>query len=315
MLRRFLAIPCVLALAVPAHGETRLGLTEWRVKGGFDSDEARKDISGAACATPAWCLAVNDEKDYVQFFTLDTAKAEIDPGKRARVLAKDAFPGKSEADIEAAAWGGDAFYVTGSHGLPRQGGPRDPGRYFVYRLPADPATGAPAFEPDKDDVAPEIASTGTLEPLIAAALGTEATTTGPDDGGANIEGLAILGGTAYFGFRAPADGGAPVIGVALDELFSGSPADGALYRLGLGEGRGIRAMETVGDAILILSGPDRDQEGRAAPVLLGELDADPDWKGEGLLFAARHGRTVTLLVFFDSRKDGDPHAVTITLPE
>ena len=117
----------------------------WKVKPAFEkTDKVREAISGAACALtlPPTCLAVNDEKSYAQFFAIKGRK--IVPHRLIRLVPDGTEPG--ELDIEAVAYDRGFFYVTGSHGAPRNPGAAiDPSRFFIFRFRVNERTGKPRF--------------------------------------------------------------------------------------------------------------------------------------------------------------------------
>src|SRR5258706_2655065 len=85
----------------------------WKVKPVFEkTDKVREAISGAACAPtlPPTCLAVNDEENYAQFFSVKGRK--IDPSRLMRLM-----PSKGNGiefgslTAEAAAYELGFFYV------------------------------------------------------------------------------------------------------------------------------------------------------------------------------------------------------------
>lgn len=107
LLLAFVAIPAICSSG--AHGQafiaadgSRAEHVAWRVEGDF---KRGKDISGLACAGDESCFAVTDEKSAVLPFSLDRTR-------RALVVAGppvDLPSGGEEADIEAAAFHGEAF--------------------------------------------------------------------------------------------------------------------------------------------------------------------------------------------------------------
>src|SRR5206468_15419 len=78
-----------------------------------------------------------------------------------------------------------------------------------------------------------------------------------DDNGLTIEGIAIRQGRMLVGYREPAlsNGRAAILSVAIEGLFGNAPADARLYRLPLGDGRGVRDLAVFGDSFLVLAGP------------------------------------------------------------
>jgi hypothetical protein len=83
--------------------------------------------------------------------------------------------------------------------------------------------------------------------------------------GANIEGLAILDGSLFVGFRGPVHiDTAYLLKFARDAVFREEPADGTTIPLKLGTGIGIRDLAAVKEGLLVLSGPEDDDPGHAA---------------------------------------------------
>src|SRR4051794_29537183 len=98
-----------LAVATPASAQSCVpeSWKSWNVQPDFKGDKARKNLSGAACdmaAAPWQCIAVNDEKTYVQRFTI--AGTTLVPGDSI-----DLIDGEDEPDAEAGAFAGGNFYV------------------------------------------------------------------------------------------------------------------------------------------------------------------------------------------------------------
>src|ERR1051325_5758619 len=76
--RTVLAAALASAVFAPAAraGDAIAPVGAWSVQGDFaKNEEARTNLSGAACATRAppfrACLVVNDQKNYAQFFSID----------------------------------------------------------------------------------------------------------------------------------------------------------------------------------------------------------------------------------------------------
>src|SRR3954462_661241 len=92
--------------------------TEWKASKNFKGDEARTNLSGAACSTKvapvSSCLIVNDEKKYAQFFSI--ADTTLVPGDVIRLRDEEA---EGDPDGEGAAYADGFFYITGSHGRAR----------------------------------------------------------------------------------------------------------------------------------------------------------------------------------------------------
>ncbi len=241
----------------------------------------------------------------------------------ALALPKIAYIARADC-AEAIAADGAFYYLVGSHALSR-GGELQPSRFFVYRVPVDPATGAPSGAAVRsaglrnliEGVAPLRAHAG--QPIAAA---------GSDGHGVNIEGLAVRDGQLYVGFRGPVlDGTAYLLRVAAAPLFAGQPADPRLLPIALGPGRGVRDLAAVASGLLVLAGPEADQgatfalffwDGSGArPRLLGELSKGQEAKAkpEGLLVLDEDAASYRVLVFHDGARDGAPAAYRLPKAE
>ncbi|MCG5235909.1 DUF3616 domain-containing protein [Xanthobacter oligotrophicus] len=277
----------------------------FRTEDGNDN-KANAALSGAACVPSTnRCLVVNDEGRFAQFFEIDGTT--IVPKEVIGLLpARDDTKKIKELDAEGvdyvaprAAGAPGYFYVTGSHGLSRNG-KKQPSRYHVLRFPVDPPTGRPTFPFDAETVAPQIKSATTLGPAIAKL--PEIGQFAPkklDENGVTVEGLAILGDEALFGLRGPCiAGNAFVVRAPVEALFSGAPLTAKASRLALGDNVGIRDLARVQDGVLILSGRSNDARGTAA--------FNCEQPGPAPIPDAQ--------VWFWSGKDGDPARPLGTLP-
>ncbi len=165
MLLRHLLFPILISLPTMVAA----GGIEWTVQPDFESKTAAKELSGAVCGNSTrWCVAVNDETRYVQWFELLPQERRLKPGKRSLVLPTRRADGSKykEPDIEAAAYADGFVYLTGSHGTGRKTALIQPSRFFVYRLPVDRTSGRPLFEITLKKVAPEIERSGALREAI-----------------------------------------------------------------------------------------------------------------------------------------------------
>jgi hypothetical protein len=151
-----------------------------------------------------------------------------------------------------------------------------------------------------------------------------------ENNGLTIEGIAIRQGRVLVGYREPtlSNGRAAVLSVAIGALFGTAPPDARLYRLPLGEGRGVRDLAVSGDGILILAGPATSDPGPAAiyrwdggsedVLLLKDLAAlvgnDGTRKAEALLPLDESPSGLRVLILFDSEKEGAPAVITIPKP-
>jgi len=249
-----------------------------RVSGSWsfgDHAEKDKDLSGAACAPDGRCLLVSDEDRKAWWFRIDRRDASA-----PRLVADKPFDlpkqGGDEADAEAAAFDRGWFYAIGSHGTSRRGNEFQKSRYAVYRIAwRDGRLGEWEASRSLSEVLSKIP--GIAENFCLGK--SDASCKSLQDGGVNIEGLAVRDGAMYIGFRAPAPGGrAFVVRVNAREVFAGGSVTVAANpppRVDLGKDRGewgerdlgIRDMAAVSDGLLILAGPslpegDHESSGR-----------------------------------------------------
>lgn len=319
------AMAATAAWAEPAPLVPEAGA--WTVAPPLDDKKESENISGVACQPTAVpfrsCLLVGDEKRYARTFAL--RGTTVVPGDKVTLLPKEEGDvAWDETDAEGIAADGAFYYLVGSHALSRSG-ELQPSRFFVYRVPVDPATGAPSGAAVRsaglrnliEGVAPLRAHAG--QPIAAA---------GSDGHGVNIEGLAVKDGQLYVGLRGPVlDGTAYLLRVAAAPLFAGQPADPRLLPIALGPGRGVRDLAAVASGLLVLAGPEADQgatfalffwDGSGArPRLLGELRQGQEAKAkpEGLLVLDEDAASYRVLVFHDGARDGAPAAYRVPKAE
>lgn len=287
-MKRLLSVLLLLPLALPAFAEDA-----WRVDPDFSKKKARKDISGAACG-PERCFAVNDETHYIQQFKLHDGWLE--PGERLELLEE-----KAEIDAEAIAYADGVFYITGSHGLSRKKAKLKPAPFTVFRLRGYIPEASSRLG-DAIETAP-ILKKYAKKPL--------------NENGANIEGIAAVGDTLFFGFRGPSVAGeAVILETSARALFGTGKLPAAIHTIPLGERLGIRDMAAVKDGILLLTGPVNTlprrysvalwKPGATALAHLETLPAPNGSKPEGLLVIEEGAETYRILVFFDGAKNGAP---------
>lgn len=289
-----------LVTGVPAKAETGTVFTvsgELIGKSKKNGDvKGAGDLSGVACVEasgfPRHCLVVDDEAQSAQFVVINDG----------RLVAGDPVPltGNTEAgkplefDGEGVGFENGAFYVIGSHGHPRDKGqtkdrPEDKEKIakridtvsVIQRIAVEPADTAGAWPRTPPTVTRStalhalLAADKELYPFVDQRL---------EKNGLTIEGVAVRGGRLYAGLRAPVlEGGtrAAIVGVNLDGLFDGKPAEPRLFKLALGEGRGVRDLVRYKDGFLVLAGPSADPDDR--------LDIPSNaysvfwWDGEGEL--------------------------------
>lgn len=284
-------------------------------------DQPRLNLSGAACVptTPKFtaCLIANDEKKYAQFFSIDGTA--ITPRQLIRLSDADKDP-----DAEGVAYADGYFYVTGSHGRSRKKNNDNDSSYAVFRFPVDRVTGVPPFPVSGDQVAGVEMSPRLREVLSAASEFKTSYNTRLDDGGLNIEGIAVKAGKMYFGLRGPSTP-AYIVSVDAGAMFSKDGLKPVVTPLALGDNTGIRDLAAVDDGILLLTGPTRSEpvpyavwlwDGVSkAAKLLATLDLtgiSKDGKAEILLPLAEETSGYRVLVMFDGIENGGP--VSFRLP-
>jgi len=239
----------------------------WRIEPKLTDKKEAENISGIACspAPKQTCVVVSDEQKngrYIRFAKL--GEKTIQPGRTLELLPPSPGTGKeTEADTEAAAYASGKFYVIGSHGVAKKDPIYQPERYKLFQFPVD-ATNTN-----------QIKSTNGLETILASlpelkAAACARTSSVPcrslQDGGINVEGLAIHQEQAWIGLRAPAVAGQGlVIQMSTKHLFNGDPGQVSLHKLVLGEGRGIRDLARVNDGFLVLTGKSTPEEKNEAP--------------------------------------------------
>ncbi len=323
---RVCAASLMLMLAVADRASVAETLTpvatEWKVQPKFEkSDEARTNLSGAACVPtePQFvsCLIVNDQKKYAQFFAIE--RATIVPGAVIRLMDEEA---DGDPDAEGAAYADGFFYVVGSHGRSRHGDQDDDSSYVVFRFPVDRETGRPPFEPSDDKVVGVASSERLRKAIMQAAVIKDFYNQPLDEGGVNIEGIAVKDGRMYLGMRGPSvDGHAFILSVNVEATFTeNQDLAAAVKRLELGNDAGIRDLAPVRDGLLVLSGPVNEQqvepalfhwnEQTGALKKLGELKLPKSPKGKKaeilLVLRDQADAPWRVLVMFDGPKDGLP---------
>ncbi|MBY5735467.1 DUF3616 domain-containing protein [Rhizobium leguminosarum] len=310
-----------------AQGEIIRSPVIWSVSPPFEKNaDARKALSGAACVTgTSRCFAVNDEKKYAQFFSITDHK--IVPEELMRLLPDevggvemDEIDAEGVTYVSAAKQGGISYlYLTGSHGLSRQGA-MQPSRFLVFRFPVDPSTGLPTFQFGDMDPGAEIMRTRHLRQTISS---TEVIAPFAeqrlDRNGVTIEGIAIKTNEALFGLRSPCiDKNAFVLRVPLGELFGDTPPSAKATKIELGDNVGIRDLAGVEGGVLILAGRSDDDRGdnmfpcgeyRASPKVWPSLwfwsgrDQDPP-KPLGMLPGTQAGDSAETLIVLEESHDG-----------
>ena len=302
--------------------------TEWTLAGEPVARKEAMEFSGAACAPDGRCLLVGDEGRRARFFTVEEAPGERPKLVIGAVVSLVPAEGDGEADAEAAAFDRGRFYVAGSHGTSRRKGDRQPSRYSVYRVePGGRAVASGAL-------ARVVGAVDGIREAFCPAGGRRPCPT-LQNGGANIEGLAVRDGTMHVGFRAPAPGGrAFVVSVPEQTVFGGAAPASVVSRLALGADRrgrerGVRDLAAVVGGFLVLAGPALPEGDKAKgeatvffwpgpggpaiplrPVGLERVGVKP----EALLVLGEGAASYRVLVIHDGVEGGAPTEYRIEKP-
>lgn len=326
----------VFPITGPTIGETKRN----------GSIERAKDFSGIACIEssgfPRHCLLVDDEAQSAQFAVLQENSIAMGPAVR---LTSDSFNGKpTEFDAEGVAYADGAFYVIGSHGHPRdkdntEDRPEDKEKFdaaiqtasVIQRIEVS-AADFPAASATSTAAITAIPSRALRADLQAQPDISDFVDARLNHNGLTIEGVAVADGRLYAGLRGPLVDGkirAAILSVKASALFDGTPTAPRLFKLDLGNGRGIRDLAAYQDGFLVLAGPSADPSAKdpipadAYSVFwwkpdgthrrLGDvagLDKGKDQgKPEALLPLDVTGNQLRLLILFD----GVPEARSVTI--
>ena len=356
--RSLCAVVC-LVVALPLPGNEAKAGEEWTVVDRILGEDGKhsRDVSGIACMTssgfPRHCLVIDDNLQNGQFLTLKDG--QLHPGD-AVPLIENTFGGKNlELDGEGVAFyadpkDGDAFYVIGSHGHPRHhttdcvGPLTDENKAKIgassqiVRVRLKPSVGKTLSMHDVVDITRNsklrdfIAAEPKLQPFKDKCLEPNAQSEG---NGVTIEGVAILNGRLYAGFRGPSLPGAPILSVPLESLFGSGTGGAKLDVVKLDKGRGVRDLTPYGGGLLVLAGPVGSEpvgseKGRydvywwdtSSPDMkhLGDITdqarAAEQSKPEGILPLEVSSGQLRLLIVSDGKdaKDGAPRTVLVPAP-
>lgn len=316
----------------------------WEVSKEFNLEKkTRRSVSGIACVPGTGervCVLVFDEGVQARHAVLREGRLTAE--SRPIVL----LSAGRELDAEGAATDGQYVYVTGSHSMSRNRCAENPDSRHVVRFRIDQAgralrdqsAGLVGYQ-DSERLWTIMSNEEALKEHVGKCLGTqspEKKTRLKGGRGVNVEGLAVKDGHLYFGFRGPArDGTVPVLSVHADTLFGSQPLKPVMFRLAVGEGRGIRDMLAVRDGFLILAGPDDDErkeqptymllfwdgtaETATMPRPLAHLDVsnvkrptcDKETKPEALALISESPGEYRVLVLSDGMCDGGPLTFTV----
>jgi hypothetical protein len=244
--------------------------------------------------------------------------------------------GNDEIDIEAIAADGKHIYVAGSHSLARgklsasrtaaknrerfSQIKREENRERIFRFEFDAGTG----------VVSKVARISLRRLLERDPILRRFTEIPGKENGIDIEGMSVVDGTLYLGFRSPVlrQGLVPIL-----KMRFSAPNSGQLLLVDLG-GRGIRGMTPVGDGFFLLAGPAAKGGGSyvlfhwtgadglpgrdrpvPATVLLGSIEAPKGSRAEALTVLRSEGSCHDLLIVFDGIAGGDPQVERVCLPD
>ena len=305
---------------------------EWPVSGKLEGKDGKKaeDVSGIACSGalefPRDCLVIDDETQFAQWARLERGKLVV--GENLPLI-DDELDGKAvELDGEAAAYGDGSFFVIGSFGSARSanGGEADES---AARLKAD----SHVFRLTPTAEGLSITDSNALRALILADADLRPFADQPlAENGLTVEGLAIVAGTAFVGFRGPvldSNERAVILELPTTMLFGDQTGLAETRKIRLGTGRGIRDLSPVGDELLVLAGPVVDTDAsdaapgayrlyrwdprvEADPLSVFEIptfthgSADTPDKPEAVLPLEIADGKLTALILFDGPDEGGP---------
>jgi hypothetical protein len=319
----------IVMFVPPAFGSA-IGDGAWFVRGQLAGKDgkASKDISGIACATPEgfprFCLVIDDNMQEAQFVELNDGEVVA---RKTIALMGDESVGKAlNLDGEGVAYADGFYYVMGSHGHPRDTAHKLDSQRDAAKIAAAIAASSQIvrFRSDGKNETSIVERTGKLRAIIA-----QEPTLAPfldrrlEDNGLTIEGVALRRGRLLAGFRGPSlsGGRAAVLSLSTDSIFGNEAPNAVLYRLPLGEGRGVRDLAVFGDRILVLAGP---TAGRPGPYSIYSWDGESenvsllknfdDRKAEGLLALDETPSGLRVLILFDGEENGAPMAITVPRP-
>lgn len=329
---RSMAAALVLAFpAMEAGGETPDGL----IVRFPQSMRAFKNLGAAAMAGDHLFVASDETTEVLVLEKVPGDSAGTWTFRSSAPPIRLPVSGDDEIDIEAIAADGYTLYVAGSHSLAReklsssrsydknrerfQVVKREPNREHVFRFEFDPDTGTVSKMGEIS-----LRSLLDRDPILH-----RFTQIPGKENGIDIEGLAVVGGTLYLGFRSPVlrYGFVPIL-----KMRFATPELGELLFVDLG-GRGIRDMTPVADGFLLLAGPpaaggrsfelfywtgDDDLPGRGRPVRtvvsLGTIRSPKGSRAEALTILQSNGSCHDLLIMFDGIAGGGPVVEHICLP-
>ncbi|MCA1494605.1 DUF3616 domain-containing protein [Ensifer sp. NBAIM29] len=294
------------------------------------SDKEATNVSGAACHVEKGavisCLMIGDEVRYARIFLLD--RQTIEPGGKLFLLPKKDEAGKKfdETDAEGVAYADGYYYIAGSHGLSKSG-EKQSSRYFLYRIPAETVDHSDGDVGSPSEVSSSVTRTAIFDRILSEdAVLRDTANLDPENGGNNIEGLAVNSGKLFLGFRGPVlPEGAVIAETPISTAFDDAPKTLKFHFVDLGAGQGIRDLAAFEDGLLILSGP-QDRQGGVARIYFWKPDGSlkltaelaevgsPEHQPEVLMVASRDAEKVRLIVIEDGPLNGAPKLYEISPP-
>ncbi|QBR71854.1 hypothetical protein CU048_11895 [Beijerinckiaceae bacterium] len=334
--RLVLASALVVSPSFAATADRGGWKTHDKIQGMKDENgEAKKskNISGIACIEavgfPRRCLVIDDELQDAQFVTL--TKGVIDAGNSVHLIDGEYHDEPLSLDGEGVAYADGFFYVMGSHGHPRDPDHKLNPERDKDKIDAKIAASSQIIRIDASADANAIVSTGKLKDILKSQTElAKSIDQRLDENGLTVEGIAVQGDRLFAGLRAPSlQGGlAAVVSVKLGALFNGAAPDPKLFRLPLGQNRGVRDLARYGEGFLVLAGPAAGVEGPAAVfawdgkgekvTLLADLPREEQKgeqiKAEALLPLDLKAKGLRVLVLYDGGKEGAPRSFLVGKP-
>jgi len=355
---------------VCAQEASPAALAPMTIDGAFLGDGgAATDISGMACMPASngqrTCLVINDENKNAQFVTIRDDRMTVgapitligdapDPktsGTPPKTTCEKA-DGFDNLDGEGVAYSEPHFYVVGSHGCSRKKGKFRLSSFILARVRVDrqgkPA-GSDGVALGSGNFAAAIETTYRVSDWLKRS-GAASAFFGKDlesANGLNIEGVAVLGKTIWFGLRGPVIEKGPAFKKDSAFLVGGDAAD--LFKAGKApskaapkiipialEGRGIRDIAALPDKrLLVVAGAAHGDEVPFKLFVVDPAKANGDVKSIGLLAEVKQpvdgkstlgkaeGVTVLdvtadraqIVILFDSLLNGAPHRGEVAIPK
>jgi hypothetical protein len=352
---------CFIAGTVLAQTSGQVSCTPWSLSGTLlePDGDILHDFSGLACSNGdnKYCAVINDEDTSALYGKLEVTglnlSRKIDligsepsastvgtpPTEIGCSAGKKKF---KDLDGEAVAFSNGYFYVVGSHGCSRHKNAFHLSSFIVARFRVDqqgsvinldgtPLQGSPGLQ--------QVATSYRVSDVLQKADDFSvsfAKDLSPPTNGLNVEGLAIVGSTAYIGLRAPVlNSQATIVSAPVDEIFRSGhdrfSGQVKVLKVPVRPDEGIRDLAALSDGrLLALTGP--AQEGKLDPRLIlidpknpatarevaklsgGDIPSEQA-KAEGLLVLKEEGTKLGIVLLFDSAPRGAPRLCELQLPQ